>query len=194
MQIIQHRRNTRLLLASTPSEFGVEIDLRSIGDRLIIQHDPYSDGEDFEAWLVEFRHQTLILNVKEEGLEARLLDLTQRYGIDDFFFLDQSIPFLIRTAQGGERRCAVRLSEFEPIEAALRFAGMVDWLWLDNFTGRLPSITDIRRAIGAGFRICLVSPELHGRSSEEITALRAHFIDANVSLTAVCTKVPEAWK
>jgi len=194
MQIIHHRRNTAALLAETPVEFGVEIDLRSYGERIIVHHDPFAAGEDFEEWLCGFRHGTLILNVKEEGLEARLLTMMAARGIEDFFFLDQSIPFLIRTARIGERRCAARMSEFEPVDGALRLAGMIDWIWLDSFTPTLPAIEDVARAVAAGFKVCLVSPELQARDIAEAAAMRAHFERGGISIDAVCTKVPDAWR
>ena len=69
MQIILHRINTRQGLVNTPREFGVEVDIRSEGKRLIIGHDPFIGGEDFLQWISVYDHGTLILNVKEEGLE-----------------------------------------------------------------------------------------------------------------------------
>ena len=75
MQIIHHRRNTREQLLQTNPKYGVEVDIRSLGDRLVIHHDPFADGEAFEPWIAAYRHGTLILNVKEEGLEDRLLSL-----------------------------------------------------------------------------------------------------------------------
>ena len=70
MQIIAHRKNTIAELCETPSHFGVEVDIRSWCDGLTIHHDPFVQGEDFKEWLKHYQHQTLILNVKEEGLEA----------------------------------------------------------------------------------------------------------------------------
>ena len=46
----------------------VQVDIRSKGSQLIIHHDPFSDGEDFEEWINHYKHDTLILNVKEEVL------------------------------------------------------------------------------------------------------------------------------
>jgi len=193
-EIIQHRRNTAALLQETPVEFGVEMDIRSLGDRLIVHHDPFVEGEDFEAWLTGYRHGTLILNVKEEGLEDRVLALMTRFGIARFFFLDQSFPFLMRTVRKGERRCAVRVSEYESVETALSLAGQVQWVWLDCFTEALAPPDEVRRLIGAGFDICLVSPELQGRPAElEVPRLRAHFEANDLPLAAVCTKAPGLW-
>ncbi|MGL4541201.1 MAG: phosphatidylinositol-specific phospholipase C/glycerophosphodiester phosphodiesterase family protein, partial [Polymorphobacter sp.] len=173
-------------------QFGIEMDVRSHGDRLILHHDPFVDGEDLVAWLGHYRHGTLILNVKEEGLEHRLLALMAAHGIENFFFLDQSFPFLMRTARTGERRCAVRVSEYESIATALTLAGQVDWVWVDCFT-RLPlDSAGAATLTSAGFKLCLVSPELQGRPAEAgIAAMRAQV--AGFDIAAVCTKRPDLW-
>lgn len=192
MKVICHRRNQIAELTATPTDYGIEVDIRSQGERLIIHHDPFAEGVDFKAWLSEYRHGTLILNVKEEGLEDALLTLMAERGIDDFFFLDQSFPFLIRTANRGETRCAVRVSEFETVETALSLAGRIDWVWVDCFTRFPLTADDAQRLQEAGFKLCLVSPELQGRSGE-IGKMRALLDKLDITYDAVCTKEPAAW-
>jgi len=196
MILIAHRRNTLEQLAATPVELGVEVDIRSQGSKLIIHHDPFVvDAPDFEEWIAAYRHGTLILNVKEEGLEDRLLALMAERGIEDFFFLDQSFPFLIRTARRGERRCAVRVSEFETVETALSLAGKVDWVWVDCFTRFPLNRRQADRLHEAGMKLCLVSPELQGRTDPaEIAALRSLLKREGIVAEAVCTKTPELWR
>lgn len=195
MKLIAHRRNTIAALYETPIEYGVEVDIRSTGKRLLIHHDPFADGEDFIAWLDHYRHGTLILNVKEEGLEQRLLGLLAEHGIEDFFFLDQSFPFLIKTARQGERRCAVRVSEFESIETPLRLVGMIDWVWVDCFSRFPLSSVEAGKLKALGFRLCVVSPELQGRNGEkEIPEMRALLCQEGISPDAVCTKLPALWQ
>ena len=166
MKLIAHRRNTLNELISTPEKYGIEVDVRSYGNKLVIHHDPFIEGESLEDWLEAYQHGTLILNVKDEGLEARLIELMKTHGIADYFFLDQSFPFLIKWSNAGERRCAVRVSEFETIETALTLAGKVDWVWVDCFTHFPLSQQDAQKLKNAGFMLCLVSPELQGRSAE----------------------------
>lgn len=195
MKLIAHRRNTLAELLETPTEYGVEVDIRTFGDRLIIHHDAFIEGEDFTNWIDHYRHGTLILNVKEEGLEQRLLYLMKEKNIDDFFFLDQSFPFLVKTARQGERRCAVRVSEFESIDTALTLAAKIDWVWVDCFTHFSLSGQEAERLIQAGFKLCLVSPELQQRTApDEIPALRALLAQRGIVPYAVCTKMPERWK
>lgn len=194
MIIIRHRRNTHDELAEVSTEHGVEIDIRSQGDSLVLHHEPYEAGTLFEDWLENYRHGTLILNTKEEGLEERVLALMSKYGIEDFFFLDQSFPFLIKTARTGESRCAVRVSEFETIDTALSLAGKVQWVWVDCFT-RFPLNRNSASLLKEnGFKLCIVSPELQGRMEiSDMNEIVAAMTGAGVVPDAVCTKFPERW-
>ncbi|MBU9212253.1 phosphatidylinositol-specific phospholipase C/glycerophosphodiester phosphodiesterase family protein [Burkholderia multivorans] len=195
MKLISHRRNTIEELEATPRCYGVEVDIRSHGDALTIHHDPFVPGAPFDEWLAAYKHGTLILNVKEEGLERRLIDMMAEKGLDDFFFLDQSFPFIVKWSNAGERRCAVRVSEFESIETALALAGRVDWIWVDCFT-HFPLDSDgAERLKAAGFKLCIVSPELHGRDAVvEIPQLADAIALRNIEADAVCTKRPDLWE
>jgi hypothetical protein len=195
MKLISHRRNTIQDLNATPKKHGVEVDIRSYGEKLIIHHDPFVTGESFEDWVAAYQHGTLILNVKEEGLEARLIALMKSKGIEDYFFLDQSFPFLVKWAKAGEHRCAVRVSEFESIETALTLAGKVGWVWVDCFTRFPLSCEDSERLRKADFKLCLVSPELQGRDAEtEIPDLVKILNERDILADAVCTKRPDLWE
>lgn len=195
MQLIAHRRNTIAELKNTPARYGVEIDIRSIGKRLVLQHEPYEDGEDFEAWIAHYQHRALILNVKEEGLEAQAIQLMQQHKIANYFFLDQSFPFLVRWSKAGEHRAAVRVSEYESPDTALALAGKVDWVWVDCFTKFPLSHADAARLQAAGFKLCLASPELHGRNAEqEIPALRQLLSERAITPDAACSKRMDLWE
>jgi hypothetical protein len=195
MIIIRHRRNTDEDLAEISTNHGAEIDIRSQGEHLVLHHEPYKAGNRFDTWLENYDHQILILNVKEEGLEDRVLELMEKNDIENFFFLDQSFPFLVKTSRTGESRCAVRVSEFENINTAMTLAGKVDWVWIDCFT-RFPLDKDsATRLKKAGFKLCIVSPELHGRMQQSDTdEIIAAMNDAGVVPDAVCTKFPERWE
>lgn len=119
MIFISHRVNTLAALRETDVELGAEIDLRDHGDRIILQHDPFSDGEDFEPWLAEYRHRTLILNVKSERVELRVKPLLEKYGITDYFFLDSTVPMIFKLSNEGDPNSAARFSEIEPLESVL---------------------------------------------------------------------------
>lgn len=192
MLYISHRINTTQQLAAVPVEYGIEVDLRDSGDRIVMQHDPFikPEAEDFEHFLESYRHKLIILNVKSERIEARVQELMKRFGIEQYFFLDSSFPMLRLLASQGENRIAVRFSEYEPIESALAVAGKVEWVWVDCFT-RMPLTQDTYEQLKQHFKLCIVSPELQGRSVDTI----AEFADQlrPFEVDAVCTKRPDLW-
>ena len=194
MHRILHRVNTIEKLQSTPKELGVEVDIRSYGDDLVIHHEPFLKGELFNEWIEGFNHGTLILNVKEEGLEERLLKIMDDHDIEDFFFLDQSFPFLRKIALMGESRCAVRVSEYENIETVLSLSGMVDWVWVDCFTRFPLKKKEADQLTNAGFRLCLVSPELQGRKERtHVIEFRRELELLGIKGDAICTKYADLW-
>ena len=83
---ILHQINKKRELLNTQKTYGVEVDIRSYGERLIINHDPFTDGEDFLDWITAYNHEALILNVKEEGLEERLMSILREQKIENYFF------------------------------------------------------------------------------------------------------------
>ena len=192
--LFAHRRNTVDELRATPTAYGVEIDLRTDAGEIVLHHEPFSGGTSFRAWLADYEHAGLIVNVKEDGLEDAVLALLAEHGVGDFFFLDQPFPTLVKTGRRGERRCAVRVSEFEPVSQAVAVADLVDWVWVDCFTRWPLDAADVAALRGAGLRTCLVSPELQGRTDPAQAADLARSV-AEVGLVpdAVCTKRPEQW-
>jgi|TARA_B110000008_G_scaffold278892_1_gene324021 hypothetical protein len=194
MQIIIHRVNSIDLLDKAPQGFGVEVDIRSNNDNLILHHDPFQEGELFDEWLKFFNHQTLILNVKEEGLEERVLEKMNENKIDNFFFLDQSFPFLRKTAMAGESRCAVRVSEYESIETVKSLSGKVDWVWVDCFSKFPISLEEFKQLKQYGFKLCIVSPELQGRTDQKhVLEFKYQLEKLGIKGDAVCTKYLDLW-
>jgi hypothetical protein len=190
MQIIRHRVNTIEELSEIPTAWGVEADLRDQGADIIMTHDPHTSGPSWGDWLNAYRHGTLIANIKCEGIEKTIIGDLEARGIDDYFLLDMSLPFLVKYARTGFRNMAIRFSEYEPLDLARQFAGLVNWVWVDCFTG-LPLNTESHAFLKSNFKICLVSPELHGRSVSEINTYRGLLTEMPVD--AVCTKRPDLW-
>jgi hypothetical protein len=192
--LVAHRRNSPAELAATPAHLGIEMDIRSQGDRLVVTHEPFDPGVDLDEWLDDYAHAFLVANVKEEGLEQRVEAALGARGIANWAYLDQSFPFLVRTVRRGETRCMVRVSEYESVATALALQPRAQWVWLDSFTGALPPRAELAELAATGYRVMLVSPELQGRAPEpEIDGIRGALRKAGLQLDAVCTKRPELW-
>lgn len=191
----KHRVNDPAMLAALDPRYGVEIDLRSDGDQIILEHDPFTTGPKFSDWLDQFKHAFIILNIKEEGLEDRVIAELAKRGIEDWAFLDQSFPFLVRLLRTSETRTMVRISEFESVETALALRPRPNWIWLDSFTGAWPSAEALSNLSLHGYQFMIVSPELQGRALEpEIDRIRGLFQAAGIEIDGICTKRPEVWE
>ena len=194
MLIIRHRVNSSAELALIPTSMGVEVDLRSRNDQIILEHEPFKPGEIFEDWLTGWNHQTLVLNIKEEGLEKRVTDILEKFRVSDYFFLDQSFPFMQKLINQGNTRVAARTSDIESVETPL--ASGASWCWLDSFAGDWAYLSSaVPRLNNAKIRTCLVSPELQrADSNSELRDLQNFIQRCGLQIDAVCTKKPELWK
>jgi len=188
MEFIAHRINTLDELLKLPTEYGVELDLRDdLNGRIYIQHNPFEAGEDFEEYLKHYHHGTMILNIKSERIELKILEMLPRYDIKSYFFLDSSFPMIWLLSKQGEKHIALRVSEYEGLHTARNMAGKVDWIWIDCFS-RIPiGKKEADELKNLGYKLCLVSPELEGRD-KDIERYQRQIEAEKISIDAVCTK------
>jgi len=178
MEIIIHRVNTVQGLKDVPQEYGTEIDIRALGKDLILNHEPFHNGDRLVDYLDNYQHGTLILNVKEAGIEDRVLEMVRSYS--------QIESYLYRASRQGERAIAVRYSEDESIDTAKKYEHLVDWIWIDTNT-KLP-IDDENKETLQKFSTCLVCPERWGRP-QDIEPYRQIIGDTGFQLDAVMTSM-----
>ena len=188
MEFIAHRINTIEALKKVPKNYGVELDLRDYKDNIILNHDPFSDGELFEDYLDHYQHGTMILNIKSERIESQVLKLLKNHNIKNYFFLDSSFPMIYALSETGEKNIAIRFSEYETLDSVITMASRVNWVWVDCFQ-KLP-ITKKEYNIlkDKGLNLCLVSPELQNRD-QEIEIYKKYLQENNIFFDAICTKV-----
>ena len=192
--IICHRKNTIKQLIDTPTEYGVEIDVRSYNNRIILNHDPMKSGEFLDNWIRKYNHKFLIINIKEEGLEKYIIKILKNKKIKDFFFLDQSFPFLIKTLNSNETRCAIRFSEYEDIRTINNLKKKINWVWVDHFSKFPLNKSTSDNLKKKKIKICIVSPEIVKKTSvNSLKKLKNSIQKKNIHIDAVCTKNPEIW-
>jgi len=195
---LKHRVNSIQDISQLDKKWGVEIDLRSSVQKqgaLHLSHDPWVMGDDFEQWIKEYKRQAIQgpiwLNTKEDGLESRIEELMEQYEIRDYVFLDTVLPTLVKKTQfESKTRFAIRYSKYEPEDFVSCFLGKADWIWVDCFQGE-PVTSEPIKKLKNHFKVCLVSPELHGKKlSENIK----NFVELFELADAVCSKEPNLWE
>lgn len=188
MEFIAHRINTVEELKQLPREYGVELDLRDdLSGRIYIQHNPFEPGEDFEEYLKEYHHGTMILNIKSERIELKILEMLPKYDVKSYFFLDSSFPMIWTLSNQGEKNIALRISEVEGMDTARNMAGKVKWIWVDCFSKIPITKEDDDELHALGYKLCFVSPELEGRD-EDIEMYRKQIDIEDIRFDAICTK------
>jgi len=192
---ILHRVNALDELAIIDASYGVEVDVHAFGKKLVVHHDAFEDGPDLSDWLTACGKRLVIFNIKEEGIESRVRELAIKFDVKDFILLDLSFPALIQMTRLGESRIAVRVSEYESLENALLLQSKIDWIWLDCFNGFPLSAREFQILKSSSYKICLVSPELHGlpRDKSDIYNFQKIMKSIGAEVDAVCTKFPELW-
>jgi len=78
-----------------------------------------------------------------------------------------------------------------PGEATNGFAGRAGWVWVDCFSRMPLDRQTAERLRDAGYRLCIVSPELQKHDEERIAEFRR--LLASIQPDAVCTKRPDLW-
>jgi hypothetical protein len=186
--LIAHRINTVAELQKVPSHYGIEIDLRDSGHQLILAHDPFSTGERFDDFLRHYRHAFIILNIKSERIEWRVLELLELYQVRAYFLLDCSFPMVVALSRKGEHNIALRYSEFEGLDTIRLMRDHIRWVWVDCFSRTPLTAQTFGEIQEMGLKVCLVSPELQGRH-EDVAPHIAYFRQQQIQPHMVCSKI-----
>lgn len=183
-----HRINTVEELKTIPYTFGIEIDLRDdLSGNIYLQHDPFLQGELLNDFLNYYQHSFIILNIKSERIEYKILELLKKYNITNYFFLDSTFPMIYKLSKEGEKNIAIRFSEFESIESVLIMRDKINWVWIDCFTKNPLTLENYKLLKNSGFKLCFVSPELQ-QQPEKIEEYNYFLKINNIKLDIICTK------
>lgn len=149
------------------SGFGIETDLRDCNGVLVVSHDMPKTTADknsqmlFDTFLELYcsypTRPTLALNIKADGLSEPIQAAIDRFGIDNYFVFDMSVPDTLSYLKAG-MTTFTRRSEFETGSSLdLRSHG----LWLDAFEAPYVTAATIKAGLATGRPVAIVSPELH---------------------------------
>ncbi len=173
--------------------FGTETDVRDLQGTLVISHDIPQGGEilfkDFLDIAAAYSSQenpiTLALNIKSDGLSAKVAAALNNYKQLESFVFDMSIPDM-RSYFSENVAVFTRMSEFETKPVWLEKASGI---WLDSFDYDWFGFDELGEILKTGKRFCIVSPELHQRPHLSLWSTLKK-IELNEG-SMLCTDFPE---
>lgn len=197
MKIISHRgywknhseKNKKISFdRSFELGFGIETDIRDHMGRLVISHDvPTGSESDMSELVSLFKGNNLLLalNVKSDGLAPLIKEMMGGRDPSSWFVFDMSIP---------DMRCHLKLgnpvfARMSEVESYPPWFDTVSGIWLDSFDRDWYKIDLIQDLLTQGKRVCIVSPELHGRDPANLWTELLPIAENNSLI--LCTDTPE---
>lgn len=169
---------------------GTETDVRDHCGELVMSHDMPAGHEITLSkflGLLETQSLPLALNIKADGLACAVKSTMINYHPDNWFVFDMSVPDMRAHLACGNPVYA-RVSEVEPEPV---YYDKITGIWLDAFNEDGWQIERIKPWLSDNKRVCLVSPELHGRDHIPLwDRLRTTPLIAESGLM-LCTDYPE---
>lgn len=205
MKILSHRGYWKEVTEKNTKEafersfcfgFGTETDIRDYKGELVISHDISDEtcislANFFELYNRCDTSLPLALNIKADGLQAKLKALLVKYKIENYFVFDMSVPDGLGYLKQGIN-VFTRQSEYEKEPS---FYNESTGIWLDEFQGHWISKDVIETHLKNNKKICIVSPDLHKR---EYKAEWEHYKliekELGISNLILCTDYPESAK
>ncbi len=201
MQIISHRgywkipseKNTEVaFIRAFTLGFGVETDIRDLNGQLVISHDPPEGNpltlENFlHLYTLYEQSLPLALNIKADGLQNKIKQSLKDFNIKSYFLFDMSLPDMVGYIKQ-KMSIFTRVSDYEKIPF---FYEDADGIWLDCFENDWMSKVDIEVYLQKEKKVCIVSPELHGRCHQQFWSNLLNWNLIKYENLMLCTDFPE---
>jgi len=194
---VAHRINSLEASLDLPKEVGIEFDVHAYKNELVVAHDAFRDGVKLSSLLEISKDRLCAINVKEEGIEEKIIELSYAIGVKSFFLFDVNFPQIYRFGEKYSQHFCLRLSQLEkPSLSECR--SLAKFLWIDTFNGEFwMNDEDIKYLKSLGYNLCFVSPELHrppkGDHEQFILELKniLKYLDP---MDSICTKHIDLWR
>tara|TARA_X000000368_G_C22912388_1_gene659224 strand:- start:411 stop:983 length:573 start_codon:yes stop_codon:yes gene_type:complete len=161
---IIHRVNQIDQLKRIDKKNGIEIDIRADNEKLVLAHDIYEDKVDFVEYINYYNHELLIANIKESGIEEKVIEQLDKNKILNFFLLDVEFPYILQNYEKYGNNLSLRFSKYEEIDTIKNFIGKVKWVWVDTYDDF--NLDSEQANILRNFDLCLVSPSRWGHKNK----------------------------
>lgn len=179
---IIHSVNNLHKLEKIPPNYGIELDLRGELGKLVLSHDFEDIKNDFDEYIRLYKHNLLVVNIKESGIEDMAISKLINNNISNFFLLDVEFPYILQKYQEKGKYLSLRFSKYEGIDTISNFIGKVKWVWIDTYEDFDLNTETV--SILKNFSLCLVSPARWGRK-DKVEFYINKFKSVNLKIDAV---------
>jgi glycerophosphoryl diester phosphodiesterase len=164
--------------------FSIETDLRSFNGDVVISHDSILSESNVRLSSLTQLNSSFALNIKEDGLQSKIVDLREWIKSSSSFVFDGSLPEMYRYKNLGIEH-ALRISEYER-----ELAWDCNTVWLDSFESDwwIDDISLIENLQGKN--VIIVSPELHGREHRNLWSYLRESRQKGRFNFSICTDMP----
>ena len=173
--------------------FGIETDMRDYNGDLVIAHEIAHKNDMkartfFELYKNLNSKSVLAINIKADGLQLELKALLQEFKIENYFVFDMSVPDALVYVRSG-LTSYTRQSEYEHSPS---FYDLAQGVWLDEFETHWITEKVLKEHMNRDKKLCIVSPELHGRDYHREWANYKQIINKlSLENIMLCTDFPE---
>lgn len=204
IELISHRgfwtteikqNSEKAFINSLQRGYGIETDIRDYEGELVIAHD-IPKGRDKQFYIDDFfslykkygNNQTLALNIKSDGLSLSLKEKLLKYEIDNYFVFDMSVPDMVHY----QKQNLIFFTRHSDIEHSPCMLQESSGVWLDEFFSNWISEEVLKKYHKDNKRLCIVSPELHGRDFQNEWVKYRHISQKNPQIKfIICTDYPD---
>lgn len=184
------------LVKAIAEGYGIETDIRDYFGKLVISHNIADNNSQLlEDFLIQYKRlgsdACLALNIKADGLQGLINELTEKYDVQNYFLFDMSIPEMVVNREKN-LKFFTRHSDIEQNCVLYDYA---EGVWIDSFYDNNWLTGDIiHKHLKYGKKIGIISPEIHGADHKvtwELLLKNSFFKNNDVML---CTDIPDMAK
>ena len=166
----EEKNSLAALSRAVANGYGFESDVRDYRGRLVISHDIANENSPALEEVLKILAGAedkfcFAINIKADGLTNQLKALLEKYSLKNYFVFDMSVPQMLAYRDAG-LKFFTRQSEFEKVPSLYEESAGV---WLDAFeSDEWLTLELIKNHLAHGKKVCVVSPELHGREPQKL--------------------------
>ena len=168
---------------------GIEIDLRSNGNKIIISHDPFLNGLDFFKCVKKLKNFFVIVDIKSTGFSEKVLKTLNKEKINFLFLNLIASEQIYLREKNHSKNLFLRYSSIEKPNLTTKNFKKIKWIWFDFFNEKLITIKEYNYIKKHNKKICLTSPDLIDGSAFKTLKYIKYLNKNKIKIDMICAKL-----